>query len=83
MGIPSMSLLVVLEVCIREVPCLHRKTTDGRLSSLGGPVPVWYPVAAGRRAWMAPSGSHWDRRIGDRHLRFLNVSLQHHHAWST
>ena len=28
---------------------------------------------------MAPSGSHWDHRVGDRHLRFLNVSLQHHH----
>ena len=35
MGIPSMSLLVVLEVCIQEVPCLQRQTTDSRLSSLG------------------------------------------------
>ena len=29
-----MSLLVVLEVSIHEVPCLQRQTTDGRLSSL-------------------------------------------------
>ena len=27
---------------------------------------------------MAPSGSHWDRRVDLRHLRFLNVPLQHH-----
>ena len=43
------------------------------------PVPVWYPVTPGRRAWMAPSGSHWDRHVRDRHLRFLNMPLQHHH----
>ena len=39
------------------------------------PVPVWHPVAPGRRAWMAPGGSHWDLRVGDRHLHFLFVSL--------
>ena len=27
---------------------------------------------------MAPSSSHWDRRVGDRDLRFLNLPLQHH-----
>ena len=37
------------------------------------------PVAPGKRAWIAPGGSHWDRRVGDGHLRFFNVSLQHHH----
>ena len=42
------------------------------------PVPVWYPVTPGRRAWMAPSGSHWDH-VRDRQLRFLNMPLQHHH----
>ena len=29
---------------------------------------------------MAPSGSHWHHRVGVRHLRFLNLSLQHHHS---
>ena len=52
---------------------------DRHLFITWGPVPVWHPVAPGRRAWMAPSGNHWDRRVGDRHLRFINVSLQHHH----
>ena len=27
---------------------------------------------------MAPSSSHWDRRVGDRDLRFFNLPLQHH-----
>ena len=43
------------------------------------PVPVWYPVAPCRRARMAPGGSHWDSRVGDRPLRFLHMPLQHHH----
>ena len=28
---------------------------------------------------MAPSDSHWDRRVGNRHLRVFNLPLQHHH----
>ena len=27
---------------------------------------------------MAPSCSHWDRRVEDGDLRFLNLPLQHH-----